>query len=109
MDCRQPSAPIGKAPVITDGALTLAETAPSSKAMPPLLLKLISLLLYTVAMVVIVALIAGMRFAVERRRDEQAVQSSKDRLQFALDAGRLGRPADVRLRDRVGDRGIPTA
>jgi len=31
-----------------------------------------------------------MRFAIERKRDEQALQASKDHLQFALDAALLG-------------------
>jgi PAS domain S-box-containing protein len=50
----------------------------------------LSLLLYTVAMLFTVAVIAGMRFAVERRRSQQALQASKDRLQLALDAAQLG-------------------
>jgi PAS domain S-box-containing protein len=49
----------------------------------------LSLLLYTVVMLFTVAVVVGMRFAVERGRDQQAVQASKDRLQFALDAARL--------------------
>jgi PAS domain S-box-containing protein len=50
----------------------------------------LALLLYTVVMVVIVALIARMRFAIERRRDQQALQVSKDRLQVAFDIAQLG-------------------
>ena len=45
----------------------------------------LALLLYTAVMLFNVALIAGMRLAVERSREE-----SKDRLQFALDAALLG-------------------
>jgi PAS domain-containing protein len=37
-----------------------------------------------------VIFIAGMRYGIERRRDEQALQAGKDRLQFALDAAQLG-------------------
>jgi PAS domain S-box-containing protein len=43
-----------------------------------------------VVMLFTVALIAGMRFAVERRWDRQALQASNDRLQLALDAAQLG-------------------
>jgi PAS domain S-box-containing protein len=50
----------------------------------------LALLLYTVVMLFTVAVVAGMRLAVERGRDQQAVQASKDRLQFALDAAQLG-------------------
>jgi PAS domain S-box-containing protein len=50
----------------------------------------LALLLYTVVMLFTVAVITGMRFAVERGRDQQTLQASKDRLQFALDAARLG-------------------
>jgi PAS domain S-box-containing protein len=50
----------------------------------------LSLVLYTVVMLFTVALIAGMRHAAERRRDQQALQASKDRLQLALDAAQLG-------------------
>jgi len=47
----------------------------------------LALLLYVVVMLFNVALITGVRFAVEHRRDQQA---SKDRLQLALDAALLG-------------------
>jgi len=50
----------------------------------------LALFLYTVVMLFTVALITGMRVAVERTRDRQALQASKDRLQSALDAARLG-------------------
>jgi PAS domain S-box-containing protein len=50
----------------------------------------LSLLLYTVVMLFTVAVVAGMRFAVERRQDQQALQASKDRLQVALNAAKLG-------------------
>ncbi len=50
----------------------------------------LALLLYTAVMLFNVALIAGMRFAAERRRDQQALQATKDRLQSALDAAKLG-------------------
>jgi PAS domain S-box-containing protein len=50
----------------------------------------LALLMYTVVMLFNVALISGMRLAVERRRDQQALQASKDRLEFALDAAHLG-------------------
>jgi PAS domain-containing protein len=50
----------------------------------------LALLLYTVVMLFTVAVGAGMRFAVERRRDQQTLQASKDLLQFALEAARLG-------------------
>ncbi len=47
----------------------------------------LALLLYMSVMLLIVAVITGMRFSVEQRREQQA---SKDRLQFALDAARIG-------------------
>ena len=50
----------------------------------------LALLLYIVVMLTNVVLITGMRLAVERRRDQQALQVSKDRLQLALDAALLG-------------------
>jgi PAS domain S-box-containing protein len=50
----------------------------------------LSILLYTVVMLFTVALIAGMRHAAERSRDQHALQASKDRLQLALDAAQLG-------------------
>jgi PAS domain S-box-containing protein len=50
----------------------------------------LSLLLYTVVMLANVALVTGMRLALERRRDQQVLQASKDRLQLALDAALLG-------------------
>jgi PAS domain S-box-containing protein len=50
----------------------------------------LSLVLYAVVMFFNVAIITGMRFAVERRRDQQALQTSKDRMQLALDAALLG-------------------
>src|SRR5215475_495545 len=37
-----------------------------------------------------VALVTGMRLAVERRRDRQVLQAGKDRLQLALNAALLG-------------------
>jgi PAS domain S-box-containing protein len=50
----------------------------------------LALLLYTSVMLFNVAIITGMRVTVERRRDREAVQASKDRLQLALDAALLG-------------------
>jgi PAS domain S-box-containing protein len=50
----------------------------------------LALLLYTVVMLFNVALITGMRVAVERQRDQRALQETKDRLQSTLDAARLG-------------------
>jgi PAS domain S-box-containing protein len=50
----------------------------------------LALLLYTAAMLFNVALINGMRVAVERRRDQQALQATKDRLQVAFDIAQLG-------------------
>ena len=50
----------------------------------------VAILLYTVVMLFIVAVIVGMRSAVERRQDQQALQTSKDRMQLALDAALLG-------------------
>jgi PAS domain S-box-containing protein len=50
----------------------------------------LALVLYMVAMLFNVAVIAGMRVAVERQRDQQALQASKDRLQVAFDLAQLG-------------------
>src|SRR5262252_2495019 len=50
----------------------------------------LAIVLYAVAMFFNVAVIAGLRVAVERQRALQAVQTTKDRLQFALDAALLG-------------------
>jgi PAS domain S-box-containing protein len=50
----------------------------------------VALLLYTVTMLFNVAVITGMRTAVERQRDQQALQASKDRLQVAFDLAQLG-------------------
>jgi PAS domain S-box-containing protein len=50
----------------------------------------LALVLYTVAMLFNVALITGMRVAVERRRDQQVLQATKDRLQAAFDVAQLG-------------------
>jgi PAS domain S-box-containing protein len=50
----------------------------------------LALVLYMVAMLFNVAVITGLRIAVERQRDQQDLQESKDRLQSALDAGKLG-------------------
>ena len=50
----------------------------------------LALVLYMVAMLFNVAVIAGMRVAVERQRDQLALQESKDHLQATLDAARLG-------------------
>jgi PAS domain S-box-containing protein len=52
--------------------------------------EVLALLLYTVVMLANVALVTGTRLAVERRRDQQVLQASKDRLQLALDAALLG-------------------
>ena len=52
--------------------------------------KLLLLLLFILVTLSNVILITGMRFAIERKRDEQALQASKDHLQFALDAALLG-------------------
>jgi hypothetical protein len=49
----------------------------------------LTLLIYAVVMLVNVAAITGVRHAVERRREQQTLQASKDRLQFALDAERF--------------------
>src|SRR5260370_22620366 len=51
---------------------------------------LLLLLLFILGTLSNVILITGMCFAIERKRDEQALQASKDRLQFALDAVLLG-------------------
>jgi K+-sensing histidine kinase KdpD len=51
---------------------------------------LVLLLLFVLVTLSNVILITGMRYAIERRRDEQVMQTSKDRLQFALDAAQLG-------------------
>src|SRR5258707_1085024 len=51
---------------------------------------LLLLLLFILVTLSNVILITGMRFAIERKRDEQALQASKDRLQFALDTALLG-------------------
>jgi PAS domain-containing protein len=48
------------------------------------------LLLFVLVTLSNVILITGMRYAIERRRDEAALQACKDRLQFALDAAQLG-------------------
>jgi PAS domain S-box-containing protein len=50
----------------------------------------LALFLYTAVMLFTVAVVAGMRFAVEHRRDQQDLQASKDRLQLVLDAARVG-------------------
>ena len=50
----------------------------------------LALVLYTVVMLANVALVTGMRLAVERTRDQQVLQASKDRLQLALNAAVLG-------------------
>jgi uncharacterized protein DUF4118 len=50
----------------------------------------LALLLYTVVMLFNVALITGMRSAVEHWRDQQALQASKDRLEVAFDVAQLG-------------------
>ena len=52
--------------------------------------EVLALLLYTVVMLANVALVTGMRLAVERTRDQQVLQASKDRLQLALNAAVLG-------------------
>jgi PAS domain S-box-containing protein len=51
---------------------------------------MLAVVLYTVAMLFNVAVITAMRVAVERQRDQQALQESKDRLQSSLDAAKLG-------------------
>jgi len=51
---------------------------------------LLLLLLFILVTLSNVILITGMRYAIERKRDEQALQASNDRLQFALDAALLG-------------------
>src|SRR6266481_39030 len=51
---------------------------------------LLLLLLFVLVTLSNVILITVMRYAIERKRDEQALQASKDRLQFALDAALLG-------------------
>jgi PAS domain S-box-containing protein len=50
----------------------------------------LSLLLYTVALLFNVGFLSWMRSAVERERDHDALQATKDRMQFALDAALLG-------------------
>src|SRR5258707_3737668 len=52
--------------------------------------ELLALLLFALVAFFLVILTARMRFAVEREQAEQAVRASKDRLQLALDAARLG-------------------
>src|SRR6267154_1242011 len=52
--------------------------------------ELLALLLFALVAFFLVILTTRMRFAVERERAEQAVRASKDRLQLALDAARLG-------------------
>jgi PAS domain S-box-containing protein len=52
--------------------------------------EVLALVLYALAMLFNVAIIIGMRFAVDRRRDQQALEASKDRMQLALDAALLG-------------------
>jgi PAS domain S-box-containing protein len=50
----------------------------------------LALLLYAAAMLFNVAVISGMRGAVERRRDQQVLQATKDRMQVAFDVAQLG-------------------
>jgi PAS domain S-box-containing protein len=65
----------------------------------------LALTLYTLAMLFNVALITGMRVAVERRRDQQVLQATKDRLQAAFDVAQLGCwQYDPRRRVITGDR-----
>src|SRR5258708_6503843 len=52
--------------------------------------ELLALLLFALVAFFLVILTTRMRFAVERERAEQAVRASKDRLQLALNAARLG-------------------
>src|SRR5260221_8480200 len=52
--------------------------------------ELLALLLFVLVAFFLVILTTRMRFAVEREQAEQAVRASKDRLQLALDAARLG-------------------
>jgi PAS domain S-box-containing protein len=67
----------------------------------------LALVLYTVAMLFNVAVITGMRVAVERQRDQQALQESKDRLQVAFDLAQLGCwQYDPRRRVITGDAGF---
>ena len=50
----------------------------------------LALLMYAAVMLFNVAVISGLRFAVEHRRDQEVLQASRDRLQLALDAALLG-------------------
>ena len=52
--------------------------------------ELLALLLFALVAFFLVILTTRMRFAVEREQAGQALQASKDRLQLALDAARLG-------------------
>ncbi len=50
----------------------------------------LAVVLYTLAMLFNVSVITGMRLAVQRRRDQEALQASRERLQLALDTTLLG-------------------
>jgi PAS domain S-box-containing protein len=76
--------------VLADGAIALFVLPPRLSLYVEKPGDVLSLLLYTVVMLFTVALVSGMRSAVERRQDQQALQASKDRLQLAIDAARLG-------------------
>jgi PAS domain S-box-containing protein len=78
-------------------SLVLSDAAIAFFVLPPRLSlyvekpgDVLALLLYTAVMLFNVAIITGMRHAAERRRDQEALQASKDHLQSALDAARLG-------------------
>jgi PAS domain S-box-containing protein len=51
---------------------------------------LLAILLYSMVMLFNVSVITGMRLALARRRDQEALQESRERLQLALDTTQLG-------------------
>jgi PAS domain S-box-containing protein len=65
--------------------VVLSAAAVTFLQMPPL-----TLLLFVLLAIFIVILITRMRFAIQQEQAAQAIQASKDRLQFTLDAARLG-------------------
>jgi PAS domain S-box-containing protein len=65
--------------------VVLSAAAVTFLQMPPL-----TLLLFVLLAIFIVILITRMRFAIQQEQAAQAMQASKDRLQFTLDAARLG-------------------
>ena len=65
--------------------VVLSAAAVTFLQMPPL-----TLLLFVLLTIFIVILITRMRLAIQREQAAQAIQASKDRLQFTLDMARLG-------------------